>query len=360
MEATSTSNDAALLRIENLRVTFGSTVAVEGVSLCVHERQIVAVVGESGCGKSVTALSVLNLISKPGAITGGAIWFDGENLVQRSRSEMLRIRGRDIAMIFQEPMSSLNPVFTIGDQIIEAILLHQNVNHRQAREVACQSLADVGLANPRRQLRAYPHQFSGGMRQRVMIAMALACQPKLLLADEPTTALDVTIQAQILDLLHELQEPRGMGILFITHDLGLVAQHADVVCVMYAGRVIECASVFELFDHPTHPYTAALLRCRPSMTGRVRRLLTVSEAMSKAERATISVDGKAFKPWWPQPGIPRQNSHLAEISPGHFVACEGDAADAVTQLPNLRFRRDRSAQYQAGEATGGRLASSRR
>ena len=348
------------MRIENLQLTFGPTLAVDGASLCVHERQMVAVVGESGCGKSMTALSVLNLIPKPGAIVGGSIRFEGANLLQLSRAQMLRIRGRQIAMIFQEPMSSLNPVFTIGEQIIEAIVLHQKVNQRQARDIACQSLADVEIPNPSRQLRAYPHQFSGGMRQRVMIAMALACQPKLLLADEPTTALDVTIQAQILDLLHNLQRSQGVGVMLITHDLGLVAQHADVVCVMYAGRVIECATVFDLFDRPMHPYTDALLRCRPSKHERHRRLLTVSEAMAGALQARLNVKGEALKFWWPDGGVSQEKSHLVEVAPSHFVACADDGGHERSPSPNLTFRREDVARPQAvGEATAP-LAASRR
>jgi len=327
-----------LLQIEDLQVSFGSLPAVDGASLTIHPRQTVAVVGESGCGKSMTALSVLRLVPLPGRISSGAIRFHSQDLTGLSNSQMLRIRGGQIAMIFQEPMSSLNPVFSVGDQIIEAILLHQDVNARQAKDLAAQSLVEVGISNPVQQLRAYPHQFSGGMRQRVMIAMALACQPKLLLADEPTTALDVTIQAQILHLLHDLQHSHGMAIMLITHDLGIVAQHADVVCVMYAGRVVEYATVFDLFDQPLHPYTRALLKCRPGVQRRVPRLMTVADVMSEASREHVMIKGERVQLWWPRESV-GQPSHLREVSPGHFIACQGDAAHASPTAPNLDFRR---------------------
>jgi oligopeptide transport system ATP-binding protein len=249
---------------------------VRGVSMAVYPGQTVAVVGESGCGKSVTALSVLRLVPQPpGKYLGGTIRFEGRDLLTLSEREMRRVRGKDIAMIFQEPMTSLNPVYTIGDQIIEAILLHQGVSTRQAWDIAEQSLRDVGIADPGRRLHEYPHQMSGGMRQRVMIAMALSCQPKLLIADEPTTALDVTIQAQILELLRKLQKERNMAIMLITHDLGVVAENADVVNVMYAGRVVESATVEDLFDRPQHPYTEGLFRSMPKLGRHVDRLDTI-------------------------------------------------------------------------------------
>jgi oligopeptide/dipeptide ABC transporter ATP-binding protein len=269
-----------LLEIQNLNVAFetsrGDIRPVRDVSINIFPGQTVAVVGESGCGKSVTALSVLRLIpSPPGKVLGGRIVFEGRDLLTLSEREMRSVRGKDIAMIFQEPMTSLNPVYTIGDQIVEAVTLHQHVGTRQAYEIAEQALRDVGIADPGRRLHEYPHQMSGGMRQRVMIAMALSCKPKLLIADEPTTALDVTIQAQILELLRKLQREQGMAIMLITHDLGVVAENADAVYVMYASRVAECATVEELFDHPKHPYTEALFHSIPKLHAFSERLDTI-------------------------------------------------------------------------------------
>ncbi len=269
-----------LLEIQNLQIGFetgrGLINPVRGVSFSVYPGQTVAVVGESGCGKSVTALSVLRLIpTPPGRYMGGSIRFEGRDLLQLSEADMRRVRGKEIAMIFQEPMTSLNPVYTIGDQIMEAVLLHQGVSVGQARQIAEESLRDVGIADPHRRLDEYPHQLSGGMRQRVMIAMALSCQPKLLIADEPTTALDVTIQAQILELLQKLQQERGMAIMLITHDLGVVAENADVVNVMYAGRVVESATVEDLFDRPQHPYTEGLFKSLPKLGTKISRLETI-------------------------------------------------------------------------------------
>src|SRR5687768_17321392 len=270
----------ALLEIQDLNVAFetsrGDLRPVRDVSINIDPGQTVAVVGESGCGKSVTALSVLRLIpSPPGKVLGGQILFEGRDLLGLSEREMRSVRGKDIAMIFQEPMTSLNPVYTIGDQIVEAVTLHQHVGTKQAYEIAEQSLRDVGIADPGRRLHEYPHQMSGGMRQRVMIAMALSCKPKLLIADEPTTALDVTIQAQILELLRKLQRETGMAILLITHDLGVVAENADVVGVMYASRIVEFATVEELFDKPQHPYTEGLFKSIPKLHGNVERLDTI-------------------------------------------------------------------------------------
>jgi oligopeptide/dipeptide ABC transporter ATP-binding protein len=269
-----------LLEIQSLNVAFetsrGDVRPVRDVSLTIYPGQTVAVVGESGCGKSVTAMSILRLIpSPPGKVLGGKILFDGRDLLTLSEREMQHVRGKDIAMIFQEPMTSLNPVYTIGDQIVEAITLHQHVGTRAAYEIAEQALNDVGIADPHRRLQAYPHEMSGGMRQRVMIAMALSCQPKLLIADEPTTALDVTIQAQILELLRKLQREKGMAIMLITHDLGVVAENADVVAVMYASRIAECATVEELFDKPLHPYTEGLFNSIPKLNANVDRLATI-------------------------------------------------------------------------------------
>jgi peptide/nickel transport system ATP-binding protein len=261
-------DDTPLLSVRDLVTTFrtdaGVVRAVDHVSFDVPRASTVALVGESGCGKSVTALSILRLVaSPPGRIESGVVELNGVDLLRLSEREMRDVRGNLVSMIFQEPMTSLNPVYTVGWQIIEAIVLHQRKSRKQARERTVELLRLVGIPGPETNVDAYPHQLSGGQRQRVMIAMALACEPKLLLADEPTTALDVTIQAQILDLLSELQERLAMSILFITHDLGVVAENAQSVVVMYAGRVVERAPVHELFAKPMHPYTRGLLDSIP-------------------------------------------------------------------------------------------------
>jgi peptide/nickel transport system ATP-binding protein/oligopeptide transport system ATP-binding protein len=278
-----------LLEVQNLNVAFdterGQVRPVRDVSFSIYPGQTVALVGESGCGKSVTSLSVLRLIPQPpGKILEGRVMLEGRDLLGISEKEMRGVRGKDIAMIFQEPMTSLNPVYTIGDQIAEAIILHQGVNSRRAYEIAEQSLNDVGIADPHRRLNEYPHQMSGGMRQRVMIAMALSCQPKLLIADEPTTALDVTIQAQILELLRKLQREKGMAVLLITHDLGVVAENADWVNVMYASRIVESATVEELFDSPQHPYTEGLFRAVPKLGAHATRLETIAGTVPNPAR----------------------------------------------------------------------------
>ncbi|HEY1270051.1 MAG TPA: ABC transporter ATP-binding protein, partial [Candidatus Binatia bacterium] len=243
-----------LIQVKELRTSFftpeGEVKAVDGVSYEIAEGRTLGLVGESGCGKSVTALSIMRLVQPPGKIVGGEILYRGSDLLKLDSEAMRKIRGNEISMIFQEPMTSLNPVFTVGDQIGEAVRLHQKVGRRDARQKTIEMLRLARIADPRRRLHEYPHQMSGGMRQRVMIAMALSCNPKLLIADEPTTALDVTIQAQILELLRKIQRERDMAILLITHDLGVVAENADVVNVMYASRIVESAPVEELFDHP--------------------------------------------------------------------------------------------------------------
>jgi peptide/nickel transport system ATP-binding protein len=258
----------ALLEIRDLVTEFrtadGTVRAVDGVSFDVVARTTLGVVGESGCGKSVTALSIMRLIAPPGRIAGGSIRYAGRDLLALAPAEMRAIRGNRIAMIFQEPMTSLNPVFTVGDQVAEAVRLHQRASRSIARGVAIEMFRRVGIPSPHERIDAYPHQLSGGMRQRVMIAMALACKPDLLIADEPTTALDVTIQAQILELLRSLQRELGMSILLITHDLGVVAESCDEVIVMYAGRIVERAATDALFAAPRHHYTAGLLRSVPS------------------------------------------------------------------------------------------------
>ena len=250
--------------------------AVDGVSFSVGKGEVVALVGESGSGKSVTSLSVLGLIpSPPGKIEGGEIIFDGEDLLKKTNKEMQDVRGNEISMIFQEPMTSLNPVYPVGKQITEAIRRHNKISKKEARTIAIEMLIKVGLPSPEIRVDDYPHQMSGGMRQRVMIAMALATKPQLLIADEPTTALDVTIQAQILDLMNRLREDTGTSILLITHDLGVVAETADRVVVLYCGKVMEMANVIDLFDDPKHPYTQGLIASIPRMDGESERLTMI-------------------------------------------------------------------------------------
>ncbi|WP_284058293.1 ABC transporter ATP-binding protein [Thermalbibacter longus] len=268
-----------LLRVEDLRTYFfhrGTTVrAVDGISYQLNRGEVLGVVGESGSGKTVSGLSLLRLIdSPPGRIVGGRIWFDGQDLLSLSEAEMREIRGNEIAMIFQEPLTSLNPVFTVGDQIVEALVLHRGLTRAQAREETINLLARVGIPNPPERFKAYPHQLSGGMRQRAMIAMALSCRPKLLIADEPTTALDVSIQAQILELMKELQRDFGMAMIFITHDLGVISEVCDRVNVMYAGRIVEQGTTPQLFTAPRHPYTWGLLDCLPRIDEPRRQRLT--------------------------------------------------------------------------------------
>ncbi len=269
-----------LLSVRNLKTYFytdeGVVKAVDGLSYDLHKGETLGIVGESGCGKSVHALSIMRLIpTPPGKIVDGKILFEGRDLLALSDEEMRRIRGNRIAMIFQEPMTSLNPVLTIGEQIAEAVMLHQKLDRRAAWERAIEMLDKVRIPLARQRVRDYPHQFSGGMRQRVMIAMALSCNPSILIADEPTTALDVTIQAQILDLMRELQREFGMSIIFITHNLGVVAEMCDNVVVMYAGRPVEHTSVQRLFREPKHPYTWGLLHSVPKLYERRERLIPI-------------------------------------------------------------------------------------
>ena len=269
-----------VLEVKNLCTSFfteeGEVRAVDDVSFNVFKGKTLGIVGESGCGKSVTSLSIMRLIpNPPGRITGGQILYKGQDLTKLELSKMRSLRGNEISMIFQEPMTSLNPVFTIGNQICEAIALHQDLSRAETRDKAIEMLKLVGIPSPEKRIDDYPHQLSGGMRQRVMIAMALSCNPNVLIADEPTTALDVTIQAQILELLRDLQQKVGMGLILITHDLGVVAEVADEVVVMYAGRVVEQGSVAEIFANPKHPYTKGLLNSIPTLnrdpTGRVKK-----------------------------------------------------------------------------------------
>ncbi len=290
--------ETVLLEVNDLRTHFhtdgGVVKAVDGVSFTLNKGKILGIVGESGCGKSITSLSIMRLLAAgPGCAVTGRILFDGVDLLGLTEAEMHRIRGNRISMIFQEPMTSLNPLFTVGDQIMESVLLHQKAGKREARDRAIDMLRLVGIPSPEKRVDAYPHQLSGGMRQRVMIAIALACNPKLLIADEPTTALDVTIQAQILDLMAQLREELGTSIILITHDLGVVAEMADEVVVMYCGKVVEQADVGTLFENPRHPYTQGLLRSIPPLDGAVSRLPIVRGVVPSPSRMPA---GCAFHP----------------------------------------------------------------
>jgi len=322
-----TQNGDNLLSIKNLSTHFyteqGLVKAVQDVSFDIPLGKTLAVVGESGCGKSVTALSVMQLIPwPPGKIVAGSINFDGESLLDASERRMRHIRGNDVAMIFQEPMTSLNPVFTVGNQIVEAVKLHQKKTGSEAWDVAVEMMKKVGIADPERRVEEYPHQMSGGMRQRVMIAMALCCSPALLIADEPTTALDVTIQAQILELLRALQQRNQMSIMLITHDLGVVAENADVVVVMYASRVVEKADSKELFAKPLHPYTQGLLRSLPRLGEKKQRLDVIDGAVPNPLHFP---SGCKFHPRCPVGAddmrCRTQEPPLKEICPGRYAAC---------------------------------------
>ncbi|HOB19817.1 MAG TPA: ABC transporter ATP-binding protein [Candidatus Atribacteria bacterium] len=266
--------DKLLLDIQNLKVSFftpaGEVKAVNDVTIRLKHGEVLGVVGESGSGKSVSAYSILNMISDPGRVTGGHIRFDGRDVTAMDEKELRKLRGNVASIIFQDPMTSLNPVYTIGNQIMEAILLHTDKSKKEARARAIELLSLVGINEPERRMKQYPHEFSGGMRQRVMIAMALACEPKLLIADEPTTALDVTIQAQILELMKELKQKLDMSIILITHDLGVVSDMCDRIVVMYAGRIVESGTVDEIFSAPAHEYTRGLLASVPRLDNRER------------------------------------------------------------------------------------------
>src|SRR3989440_870340 len=278
-----------LLEVKNLHTYFqtraGLVCAVNGVSFNLDRAELLGLVGESGCGKSMTALSIMRLVAPPGKIVSGEILFEGRDLLKLSNAEMRAMRGNDVAMIFQDPMTSLNPVFTVGEQIAEALRLHRKLSRKAARAAAVDAMREVSIPDPELRVNDYPHQLSGGMRQRVMIAMALACDPKVLIADEPTTALDVTIQAQILELLNHLRKTRDLAILLITHDLGVVAEVADRVAVMYTGKIVEESPVDELFARPKHPYTEGLLRSVPKLTAKdvmkQERLQTIEGVVPK-------------------------------------------------------------------------------
>ena len=313
-----------LLEIKGLKTHFftqdGIVKAVDGVSFEIKYGQTLGVVGESGCGKSITAMSAMRLIERPGRTVAGEIRLDGRDLLKLSDDEMRDVRGNTVSMIFQEPMTSLNPVYTVGDQIAETVQLHRKVDKKAAWDRAVEMLAQVGIADAKRRASAYPHQLSGGMRQRVMIAMALSTNPELLIADEPTTALDVTIQAQILELMKGLREENSMAIMLITHDLGVIAEMADEVVVMYAGKVVERAPVEALFDAPQHPYTVGLLGSIPRLDADAVRL--------------ASIDGQVPSPFRPEPGCsfaprcPFADAHCRAVVPSlrdlgdrHLAAC---------------------------------------
>jgi peptide/nickel transport system ATP-binding protein len=316
--------DSRLLNVSDLRVYFqteaGILKAVDGVSFEIAAGETLGLVGESGCGKSVTAYSILKLLpSPPARYEGGEISFRGESLLELDDRALRRVRGNLISMIFQEPMSSLNPIMSIGAQIVEAIREHQKKSNREAREIAVDMLQRVGIGSPESRLREYPHQLSGGMKQRAMIAMALACRPSLLIADEPTTALDVTIQAQILELLNELQRDLSMSVLLITHDLGVVAETCDRVAVMYAGKIVESSPVAMLFDSPKHPYTHGLFRSLPTLIEKKKQLAVIPGAVPSPldfpsgcrfrTRCSMAQD------------ICKQEPPLREIEPAHLSAC---------------------------------------
>ncbi|MFW5986139.1 MAG: ABC transporter ATP-binding protein [Halanaerobiales bacterium] len=314
-----------LIEVKNLKTHFfteeGVVKAVDGVDFEIYPGETLGIVGESGCGKSVTSLSIMRLIeSPPGQIVEGEIWYDDKDLTKLKQSQMRKIRGNDISMIFQEPMTSLNPVYTVGDQISEAITLHKKVSKKEARKQSIDMLRKVGIPLPEQRVDEYPHQLSGGMRQRVMIAMALSCDPKLLIADEPTTALDVTIQAQILELMNDLKDKFGMAIMMITHDLGVIAEVSDRVGVMYAGKIVEYTDVESLFHDPRHPYTWGLMRSIPKLEEEVERLdaipgvvpnpLNFPEGCKYHTRCTIADDKcRAEEP------------PIEEVEPGHKVRC---------------------------------------
>ncbi|KUG21801.1 oligopeptide transport atp-binding protein oppd [hydrocarbon metagenome] len=317
-----------LLEIKDLKTAFdtaqGRISAVDGVSLKVNSGETMGIVGESGCGKTMLALSIMRLIPANGKIINGEIFFSGKDLLKLSDEEMRAKRGSEISMVFQEPMTSLNPVFRIGEQIAEAIRLHQHLPAKQAMELSVEQLREVGIPDPQKRAMDYPHNFSGGMRQRVMIAMAMSCHPRLMLADEPTTALDVTIQAQILDLISGLKKKNNMAVVLITHDLGVIAQAAEKVAVMYAGKIVESSTVENIFENPLHPYTQGLLesvpaRCMKSLErgeylktipGSVPGLYDYVQGCRFHDRCSFAFEDCA-----------RREPSFLEVEPGHFVSC---------------------------------------
>ncbi len=332
----------ALLEVKDLKTHFftreGVVQAVDGVSFAVEKGRTLGIVGESGCGKSVTALSIMGLIPKPPAkIVDGSVLFDGRDLTKLSDRQLEDVRGRQVAMIFQDPMTSLNPTFKIGSQITETLRRHLDMNKEAARKRAVELLDEVGIPDAAGRLDDYPHQFSGGMRQRVMIAIALSCNPALLIADEPTTALDVTIQAQILDLLERLREEHEMAMIIITHDMGVVAEAADDVAVMYAGQIVEQAAVLELFENPEHPYTEALLGALPQLEGegiREGRLTAIPGRPPDLVNPPEACRFAARCPYREQDSCADEAQELREIRPGHLVrSAHPTSARAGTRQP---------------------------
>jgi len=337
---------AHLLEIRNLHTYFqtreGLVCAVDGVSLYLDPGELLGLVGESGCGKSITALSIMRLIAPPGKIVAGEILFDGQDLLKLSNAEMRAARGNDVAMIFQDPMTSLNPVFTVGEQIAEALRLHRKLSRSAARAAAIDAMREVAIPDAELRARDYPHQLSGGMRQRVMIAMALACDPKLLIADEPTTALDVTIQAQILELLNNLRRTRELGVLLITHDLGVVAEVADRVAVMYTGQIVEASPVNDLFAQPKHPYTEGLLRSVPKLTeAAVAKQLRLQTIEGTVPRLTALPPGCHFEPRCPyrMPRCREQEIPLYPVADGVAARCVLFDPATAAALPHTSAER---------------------
>ncbi|MCK9614649.1 MAG: ABC transporter ATP-binding protein [Candidatus Omnitrophica bacterium] len=313
-----------LLKVENLHTSFftdtGEVKAVRGVSLSLEEGKTLGLVGESGCGKTVTALSIMQLLPYNAKITAGSILYKAKDLLKLSHEELRKIRGGEISMIFQEPMTALNPVFTIGEQIRETIVLHRNFNNKQATDRVIELLGDVGIPEPYKRIKDYPHQLSGGMRQRVLIAMALASSPSLLIADEPTTALDVTVQAQILELISDLQNKKQIAMILITHDLGVVAEHVDFVAVMYAGIIVEYATTQNLFSEPLHPYTKALLSSIPKLEDKDVKLSTLQGSVpkfSQLPKGCIFYERCAER----DSECKEMQPELIEVKNGHWVAC---------------------------------------
>lgn len=317
--------DDTLIQVKNLQISFKydgvMTPVIRGVSFDIKRGETLGMVGESGSGKSVTSREIMRLIATPPArIDSGEILFDGRDILKMSDDELRSIRGNRISMIFQEPMTSLNPVYTCGDQIMEVIRLHKGVSKKEARQMAIEMLREVGVQSPETRVDCYPHELSGGMRQRVMIAMALSCSPTLLISDEPTTALDPTIQAQILQLIKDMKKKLNMSVLFITHDLGVVAQNCDRVVVMYAGKIVEVAEVCELFDHPAHPYTLGLIMSIPKMSSDVEELYSIDGSIPSFGSLPV---GCTFGPRCPYftEECTKSEPALKDIGGGHLCAC---------------------------------------
>jgi oligopeptide/dipeptide ABC transporter ATP-binding protein len=336
----------ALLEVDDLRTYFktraGEVHAVDGVSFSVEVGKTLGIVGESGCGKSVTALSIMGLLPPSGRIVSGSIRFEGRELTTMSQRELEDIRGRQIAMIFQDPMTSLNPTLTIGTQIMETMQRHLDFSRDEARKRAIELLEEVHIPNARQRLEDYPHRYSGGMRQRVMIAIALSCSPKLLIADEPTTALDVTVQAGILDLLEELREEHQMSMIIITHDMGVVAEAADDIAVMYAGQIVEQTSAEELFDHPEHPYTEALLGALPQLEGEGVRQGRLTAIPGRPPDLLDPPLACRFAPRCPYASFDdscaKEPPELREIRPGHLVRTAHPASERAAKQVEVAAR----------------------